>query len=407
MRRFLLLGALSCALALQSGLALADAHSDGLSYGKGQLDKLNGNITNNNAKNVPFYTTTPSQSSSFGGPSLFDVGVSRITSCKTATHGSDAVANQECDAVNFLAKNPDNRVKVPIGNDDPIIKGIGDTINNANGHYNDNGCVPATTTTPDQHSTEVCNEYLVTDDKLCNMGQVVEVDADSNYQCNVTKNSLYTQQCDKVLNVWCQPGQDGCDNGGIVPGSTQGDMRVWLGPIGGGTWDLQFGTFADNYWAGDKTNGAVYDRSLSFNIRDITQLTQFTLVRAAFDDWLWVQVNGITVYVGPYGGDRLYQVQTSYQASCGGKDSGMCTYYHTQIQYGPNSFGNAELGSSWNMGLNIDLRPFLHNGDNTIWTRTIVAGNGESALDIYARMYCPAVCYDSWDNQCQNLESRS
>jgi hypothetical protein len=34
--------------------------------------------------------------------------------------------------------------------------------------------------------------------------------------------------------------------------------------------------------------------------------------------------------------------------------------------------------------LNIDLRPYLRAGQNNIWMRTIVAGNGEGAIRIDA-----------------------
>ncbi|WP_432263231.1 hypothetical protein [Cupriavidus sp. TMH.W2] len=205
--------------------ALADPHSDGLTFGKGQLDKLNGNVTSQNAKDAPFYTDKPPQAGSFGGSSLFDVGVGRINTCKTAVHGPDGVANQECDAVNFLAKNPQNRIKVDVKPNDPILKGIEDTINNAKpGGINDNGCIQKTTTTPDQHSTEVCNEYNVRNDQICTMGQVVQVDAQSNYLCNKNFSQYEPRSCaiDTTCNVTssqltcspatflCKPGADAC-----------------------------------------------------------------------------------------------------------------------------------------------------------------------------------------------------
>lgn len=106
--------------------------------------------------------------------------------------------------------------------------------------------------------------------------------------------------------------------------------------------------------------------------------TKFTLAYAAFDDWLLVQINGHTVYVGPYGGDRLEKVQ---RCSERGDRGTVCDNY---IQYGPNSFGGYELDTNWAFNLNVDLRPYLQAGQNTIFMRTLVAGNGEGAIRIDA-----------------------
>ncbi|MQT92696.1 hypothetical protein [Pseudomonas helleri] len=214
------------ALMMSSGQAFADAHSDGLALGKSNLNKLSSKVNNANAQGMPHYTNNPPQSQNFGSSSLFDVGATRINTCKTAVAGSDKVSNQECDAVNFLAKNPENRTKFPIDPHDPIIKGIGDTINNAKGGDVNQACTTKTTTTPNLYATEVCNEFYLSEPKLCTMGQVVEVTANANFLCNVTKNALEYKNCDNALIVSCSPPVDGCDNGGIIPGSTQGDM--WL-----------------------------------------------------------------------------------------------------------------------------------------------------------------------------------
>jgi hypothetical protein len=146
-------------LAMSLGQVQADPHSDGLELGKNNLNKLSSKVSKSNAQTMPHYTDKPPQSQNFGSTDLFGVGVSRINTCKTSTHGPDQVANQECDAVNFLAKNPEQRTKFPLNPNDPIISGIGETINNANGGTATDACGTKTTTTPDIYSTEVCNEY--------------------------------------------------------------------------------------------------------------------------------------------------------------------------------------------------------------------------------------------------------
>jgi len=161
--------------------------------------------------------------------------------------------------------------------------------------------------------------------------------------------------------------------------STQSDMAMSWVPGGNGTYSLYLGTIANDYWSG---NGTVYDRSLSFNISNKDLFSKFTLAGAWFDDWMMVQVNGVVAYVGPYGGDRLATVSQPYNSYCG--YSNTCIRYRTMVQYGANAYGSPELGTSWAIGLNVDLRPYLRAGQNSIFMRTIVAGNGEGAIRIDA-----------------------
>jgi hypothetical protein len=158
--------------------------------------------------------------------------------------------------------------------------------------------------------------------------------------------------------------------------STQSDMAMSWVPGGNGTYSLYLGTIADNYWGG---YGAVYDRSMSFNISNKDLYTKFNLAQASFDDWLMVKVNGAVAYVGPYGGDRLEVIDVCINM---GEDG--CTYYLPHVKYTSNLYGGAELRTNWNIPLNIDLRPYLRAGQNSIFMRTIVAGKGEGAIRIDA-----------------------
>ena len=388
------------ALVMTSGQVLADPHAGGLALGKSNLNKLSSKVNNANAQGMPHYTNTPPQSSNFGSSSLFDVGATRINTCKTAVAGSDKVANQECDAVNFLAKNPENRVKFPVSPNDPIIKGIGNTINNATAGNVNQACTTKTTTTPDIYATEVCNEYYLAEPKSCTMGQVVEVSANANFLCNVTKNAVETQSCDNALVVQCSTPVDGCDNGGIIPGSTQGDMYTTWGPAGGGNYALQFGVIGDDYWYGGN-DGVLNVRTLEFNITDLSTVTQFMLANVWYDDYLLVQVNGVTVFNGPYGGTGLSLVVKQ----CGNGKIGF--YPCNRVDVGNGSFYNPEQGISQTSSPGIDVRPYLRNGNNVITTKTVVGGEGESAIQFLTRMKCPGSCTYTWDNQCVGLDART
>jgi hypothetical protein len=146
---------------------------------------------------------------------------------------------------------------------------------------------------------------------------------------------------------------------------TQSDMAYSWNTVGLGKNRLTFGTIADNYWG----NG-VYDRSMSFNLSNKDIYSEFRIVRAYFDDWLKVEVNGRLVDVGPYGGDRLETYRTTGR------------FPRTRVQYCATCTGPLELSTSWNIGLSIDLLPHLRNGQNIITMRTIVAGRGEGAIQI-------------------------
>lgn len=148
--------------------------------------------------------------------------------------------------------------------------------------------------------------------------------------------------------------------------STQSDMAMSWVAGGNGNYSMYLGTIADNYWGG---YGAVYDRSMTFNLSSPDILSKFLLAGAWFDDWLHVKLNDQTVYIGPFGGDRLEVVRY-------GRGYG--------VQYCSSCIRGAELGTNWAMTPNIDLRPYLRTGQNTIWMRTIVAGNGEGAIRIDA-----------------------
>ena len=376
---------------------------------------------------VPNYGTAHAHSSHYGGGDgdPRTPGGARVSECASVTYG-DAKQQAECDAINDLANNRLTRPPLVIAPGDPIlVKGATVKSDPAavagafGGAYK--ACKITTVTQPATYEEEVCNEY----------------------------KTLGTQTCSRQLIVTCDPLHDGCDQGGIVPNSWLGDMTTSFAPDGTGTYILQFGTIANNYWSGW---GAVFDRTLIFDIQDLQLITLFSMSRAAFDDWLLVTVNGTTVYVGPYGGDRLliyspppvfepsssrlcqpawddmfgasWQCQDTawwwsngnsnavFYASCNVVAGGWnCTPSDSRtgmVQYCATCFGSPELSTSWNIGLNIDLKPYLRNGSNTIFMRTIVAGGGEGAIQIRTRQMCPLNCLDQWDNsQCALLEART
>lgn len=180
------------------GAKLTSQHDAGIDFAKSQLDKSAANVNQNNAKNAPFYNPKPKQASGFTSTDIFGIGSSRITECKSEGKGSDKVANQECEAVNFLAKNPDNRKRFHISSNDPAVLAGRTAINNAKKDmFSDNGCVLKTTTTPSQYRIESCNEYNPIEAMNCVMGREVVVNSSSNFMCDATLNALEQVNCNR------------------------------------------------------------------------------------------------------------------------------------------------------------------------------------------------------------------
>ncbi len=326
------------------------------------------------AAQLPHYGTTAAETHHFqGGRNLIGgIGTRKQNDCRTARAAS-AFDQQECDAVNYLSRHATNRTQFTIDKTtDPLMVDSKDLIRSP-------GAVPGTSSqqcrveqvrTPGTFLTESCTESM----------------------------TIATVQCRRILTLACDPQTDGCDQGGIVPGSWSGDMAVSYTPDGAGNYILQFGTIADNYWTG---SGTAYDRTLRFTVRDVSLITRFILTQAAYDDWLLVKVNDAVVYVGPRGGDRLDVIPV-----CRPRRGGQVCY--VQVQFGASCLSDPELNTSWNVSLNIDLRPYLRDGENILFMRTVVAGAGEGAIQIATRQACPRSCTERWDtSECAPLEARS
>ncbi len=407
---------------MQAGATdLQDQYQAGKAFGQARNAGLSQGISTDRAQTlVPGFNSAPPETANYGLGDLASPRQAKISGCGAAELDPNSRADQECIAVNLIQRAPSIRPQFVIDPDtDPTITRGDMIIADPSAYAGDlegtfSECQTRTVTTPAIYETAVCNEYRVAS----------------------------TQTCEKVLSLACDPIQDGCDAGGIVANSWAGDMAVNWAPSGTGDYNLTFGTIADNYWG----NGT-HDRTLTFQVKDMSLITKFALTRAAFDDWLWVKVNGTTVYVGPYGGDRLYVIDagTAVGGYCSYNDWGRrwdcfqyiawsdnpipagsylhcgcqgwdgCTWYCNNdgypgtVKYGPgdNQYGGQELSTSWNIGLNIDIKPYLIEGVNTVWMRTIVAGGGEGAVIFTTRQTCPRNCRDVWSNDCATFEARA
>ena len=205
-----------------------------------------------------------------------------------------------------------------------------------------------------------CDEYYDVKYNNCAIDQVVEIDPKYTYQCTKKRDDAVKTCFDDIVSIKCKQQSD-CDKGGIISASVTSDMKFeYTKP------DLTIGTIADGYWGGICQT---YDRVTEFEIKNKDKVKEFMLTEVGFDDHIWITLNGDTIYVGPYGGEKVEVVNWRVE---NGKSRLAC-----------------ELKTNWHFGnLNIDLRSKLKEGKNTLFMRVIVSGNGEGWMKIKARQHC-------------------
>ncbi|MHB8848581.1 MAG: hypothetical protein ACYC43_09080 [Burkholderiales bacterium] len=193
---------------------MSDAFGQGQSIGSGAINGAFAGInTTTEQTNIPsFGASTSTQSGYYGNGdgNIETPGAAEISTCANAAPSSDPMANQYCNAVNFLATNPSVRPQMTISPNDSLMQNAKAISQNANTILQSNGisaagstsqCVPATITTPAQYTTEMCTTAQGLATTQCVMGRVVNITDNTNYQCNQTVNAYQTKTCDRTLSV--------------------------------------------------------------------------------------------------------------------------------------------------------------------------------------------------------------
>lgn len=379
----------------------------------GELGKLGtGTATNmmQPAQYTPRYTdNVPMAEQYYGGgvslPTQF--GDAKFNDCKNLPANPDLYLRQECEGVNLIAGNRTKRPDVTVSPNEKLVTGTqkiagdpAETLEKYKWKYPVNadgsiGTVPSTAcptekiTVPAIKSVKHCSEYTGAELFLCEAALKVKVDPNWNYSCLETKYQNNQFECSKKLKVVCEQAPD-CTTSGVEAGTLQGDMQVSFTKDSGETHKLVFGSIGDNYF-----NNGQYDRELYVKIKNLEKLSAFTLKRIEYDDWLVVKVNDTIVY-SSYGNKMLYAdfLRSKWKT------------FTPVFEEGGKRVGSAERNVSWKKELNLDLRPYLKEGDNTIWTRTIVGGNGENALIFSVHQYCDPICTESWEDGCKEYEEK-
>ncbi len=210
-----------------------------------------------------------------------------------------------------------------------------------------------------------CDQFYDLKTSNCFPKQVVEIDPEYKYSCLKIRDEKIKTCHEEITDIKCVETQE-CDMGGIEKGTLASDMKF---EFSNGV--LTIGTIADNYWGG---HCAVYDRTTTFKITNKDKIKEFFLFKVGFDDYMSISLNDHLIYVGPDGGNKL-EVGTKGKFKRKFVDNG--SGHHA-----------CERGTSWVKEPNIDLKPYLIEGENTLKTRVIVAGAGEGWLQIRAKQNC-------------------
>jgi len=348
---YILIGALLSPALQAESISISEALELGKSYGSDNQGSVENLSTQQDTSTVPGYQGTDIPETQYGNNPMAMEDEARLE------------VNQN-DTGSFVSDSTVNRPQYQFDRDtDPLLTrsdAIQDDPQSLTGSIEAeySGCQSTTVSTPAEYSEQVCTEWRETE----------------------------LHNCTETLQLSCNRPVE-CDAGGIQLHTMQSDMRWdYTYPI------LTLGTIGDNIWGG---YCAIYDRSTTFTIEDIDKVAEFTLIQTGFDDWIRITVNGTVVRVGPYGGDRLEVVNRELFSG----------YTYQVVQYNATQTGGCELSTSWNQSLNIDIKPYLRTGSNTIDMRVIVAGGGEGWMKFRATQYCDCQWQENWVSTCDALES--
>lgn len=195
-----------------AGAALADMGGSfqegkdlGGSVAEGAFAGINGGAAE---EKVPAYGANPAETQYYQGGQgqIAGPGIGKMQECAGYAPGSDKIANQECEAVNFLARNPQIRPQFNITKNDPMVLGAKNARNNAASFFQSIGinggtgsstqCTTRTETTPAQYTRETCSSVKELGTQQCTMGRTVNIETDANFQCDQTVNAYENLSCD-------------------------------------------------------------------------------------------------------------------------------------------------------------------------------------------------------------------
>jgi hypothetical protein len=315
--------------------------NDAKTYAQETVDGTGGIVSAEKAAALPYYSTSsPVPSLAPGSVGLGSAGIGKINGCEGQN-------DTECAAVNFLAKNPDTRLRFNLDPaTDPSLQAGKQILADPNAVVGagldgaENVCSNWTVTDPATFTTEVCNEYKTVGEVVCQKALVVTV----------------------TVNESCTPG-------------------TWY-PAGSGLL-----TLIDAYCEPDRADGQLSLRFTPDGLHGVCQYGFATVPKAPFtivagqDFWFeyvcdefycpgYVKHNLLTTAINHWKGACTVPVDIGYGVGAQGCTGDTCTYVFEYQDY------------RWGHHGVLPTNPFV-NPKHTV-TET-----------------------DVWDNQCLVFENRS
>jgi hypothetical protein len=312
----------------------SDAFNAGKAFAQPGMNSAAGTVNSTTGnQNLPNFTTTAPESANFGNGkgAVGAAGTSKQLQCQNGAKSTDAFTQQECDAVNFLAKNPSVRPKFIIDKKtDPILTGSSSTIKNPGGipGSSNQQCHVVNVITPGTFSTENCEQSIVTDNVTCNKNLIPE--------CAFTGSDITSSSTSK--------------SGAFLTSS--------LSPTG------TPGLYNYRLEVPYRNCGGDGSAEIDFNLDTVGQGGYITINMSNLDDAAAVGVNGYTVFAGypnggpVYSGDYFPQTAKAFQIgyTWTEKSQGRC------VEGGPDSNCNVMRPAYQTFTANTKLLDFCPGG---------------------------------------------
>ena len=200
--------------------------------------------------------------------------------------------------------------------------------------------------------------------------------------------------CEKTLNVSCEATEE-CQAGGIVKGSMDTGID----------WEynypnLRLGT-PGTYYLPNCDGCCERIMSASFNLRDIQEIRTFSLKKVFLNNFLQVSVNGHVVY-NNLGGHKLQIINSGRHKFRSPYCSGRAQTSYYKVDGGNGIIESCILNGCKESAdyTNIDLKPYLREGRNTVEMQVVWSYGGHIHIEIEARQQCCTKLTDKWEKRC-------
>jgi hypothetical protein len=208
------------------------------------------------------------------------------------------------------------------------------------------------------------------------------------------ETTLVEKLCIRELQLNCVDKVE-CDVDKIAPTSIASDMK-WEHQgnyITLSTLSENWRSASQDYWNDDNWFNFCkeYDRVTTFNIADLNKIREFKLVEEWADDYLQVKINDQIVFSN-LDGDKLEVRDMTVLTRLKAVHNGIKEFLCERNDY-PNE-------NNYYFNKEIDLKPYLKEGQNEIFMRTIIGAQGKAWIKIKAKQDCCVKWSESWKENC-------